>query len=196
MKTGLFFGSFNPIHIGHMAIANYIAEYTDLREIWFVVSPHNPLKPKESLLDDRDRFYLVELAIGNDLRFRASDIEFSLPQPSYTIDTMAYLSEKYPERSFTLIMGEDNLNTLHKWKNAAELVRRFPLIVYPRLNTGKKSSRKLQDILVTASVTEVHAPLMEISGTFIRSAIREGKDLSWYVPAPAWKYITEMHFYK
>lgn len=196
MKTGLFFGSFNPIHIGHMAIANYIAEYTDLREIWFVVSPHNPLKPKDSLLDDRDRFYLVELAIGNDLRFRASDIEFSLPQPSYTIDTMAYLSEKYPERDFTLIMGEDNLNTLHKWKNAAELVKRYPLIVYPRLNPGRKSSRKLQDILITASVTEVKAPLMEISGTFIRQAIREGKDLSWYVPAPAWKYITEMHFYK
>jgi len=196
MKTGLFFGSFNPIHIGHMAIANYIAEYTDLREIWFVVSPHNPLKPRESLLDDRDRFYLVELAIGNDLRFRASDIEFSLARPSYTIDTMTYLSEKYPEREFTLIMGEDNLNTLHKWKNAAELVKRYPLIVYPRLNPGKKSSRKLQDILVTASVTEVNAPLMEISGTFIRNAIREGKDLSWYVPAPAWKYITEMHFYK
>lgn len=196
MKTGLFFGSFNPIHIGHMAIANYIAEYTDLREIWFVVSPHNPLKPKESLLDDRDRFYLVELAIGNDLRFRASDIEFSLPQPSYTIDTMAYLSEKYPERDFTLIMGEDNLSTLHKWKNAAELVKRCPLIVYPRLNPGRKSSRKLQDILATASVTEVNAPLMEISGTFIRNAIREGKELSWYVPAPAWKYITEMHFYK
>jgi nicotinate-nucleotide adenylyltransferase len=196
MKTGLFFGSFNPIHIGHMAIANYIAEYTDLREIWFVVSPHNPLKPKESLLDDRDRFYLVELAIGNDLRFRASDIEFSLPQPSYTIDTMAYLSEKYPERSFTLIMGEDNLNTLHKWKNAAELVKRYPLIVYPRLNPGRKSSQKLNDILATATVKEVSAPLMEISGTFIRNAIREGKDLSWYVPAPAWKYITEMHFYK
>jgi len=196
MKTGLFFGSFNPVHIGHMAIANYIAEYTDLREIWFVVSPHNPLKPKESLLDDRDRYYLVELAIGNDLRFRASDIEFSLPQPSYTIDTMAYLSEKYPEREFTLIMGEDNLNTLHKWKNAAELVKRYPLIVYPRLNPGRKSSRKLQEILVTASVKEVNAPLMEISGTFIRSAVKEGKDLSWYVPAPAWKYITEMHFYK
>ncbi len=196
MKTGLFFGSFNPIHIGHMAIANYIAEYTDLREIWFVVSPHNPLKPKDSLLDDRDRFYLVELAIGNDLRFRASDIEFSLPRPSYTIDTMAYLSEKYPEREFTLIMGEDNLNTLHKWKNAAELVKRYPLIVYPRLNPGRKSSRKLQEILVMANVTEVSAPLMEISGTFIRKAIREGKDLSWYVPAPAWKYITEMHFYK
>jgi nicotinate-nucleotide adenylyltransferase len=196
MKTGLFFGSFNPIHIGHMAIANYIAEYTDLREIWFVVSPQNPLKPRDSLLDDRDRYYLVELAIGNDHRFRASDIEFSLARPSYTIDTMTYLSEKYPEREFTLIMGEDNLNTLHKWKNAAELVKRYPLIVYPRLNPGRKSSMKLQDILVKASVTEVKAPLMEISGTFIRQAIREGKDLSWYVPAQAWKYITEMHFYK
>lgn len=196
MQTGLFFGSFNPVHIGHMAIANYIAEYTDLREIWFVVSPHNPLKQKESLLDDRDRFNLVELAIGDDLRFRASDVEFGLPKPSYTIDTMAYLSEKYPGRSFTLIMGEDNLNTLHKWKNAAELVKRYPLIVYPRVNPGRKSSKTLQDILATASVTEVNAPLMEISGTFIRSAIREGKDLSWYVPAPAWKYITEMHFYK
>lgn len=196
MKTGLFFGSFNPVHIGHMAIANYIAEYTDLQEIWFVVSPHNPLKTKESLLDDRDRFHLVELAIGNDMRFRPSDIEFSLAQPSYTIDTMAYLSEKYTERSFTLIMGEDNLNTIHKWKNAGELVKRYPLFVYPRLNPGSKSSKKLQDILATASVTVVNAPLMEISGTFIRKAIREGKDLSWYVPAPAWKYITEMHFYK
>ncbi len=196
MKTGLFFGSFNPVHIGHMAIANYIAEYTDLQEIWFVVSPHNPLKTKESLLDDRDRLHLVELAIGNDMRFRPSDIEFSLAQPSYTIDTMAYLSEKYTERSFTLIMGEDNLNTIHKWKNAGELVKRYPLFVYPRLNPGSKSSKKLQDILATASVTVVNAPLMEISGTFIRKAIREGKDLSWYVPAPAWKYITEMHFYK
>ena len=196
MKTGLFFGSFNPIHIGHMAIANYITEYTDLREIWFVVSPHNPLKSKESLLDDRDRFHLVELAIGNDLRFRVSDIEFGLPRPSYTIDTLTHLSEKYPGRSFSLIMGEDNLNTLHKWKNAPELVRRYPLVVYPRLNPGRKSSRMLQDILGEASVTEINAPLMEISGTFIRNGIREGRDLSWFVPTPAWKYITEMHFYK
>ncbi|MCJ7821002.1 MAG: nicotinate (nicotinamide) nucleotide adenylyltransferase [Bacteroidales bacterium] len=196
METGLFFGSFNPVHIGHMAIANYIAEYTDLREIWFVVSPHNPLKSKESLLDDRDRFYLVELAIGDDRRFRASDIEFNLPRPSYTIDTLAYLTEKYPERRFTLIMGEDNLNTLHKWKNAEELVKRYPVIVYPRLNPGRKNSRKLLEILETASVTEVKAPLMEISGTFIREAIKQGKDISWYLPAPVWKYITEMHFYR
>ncbi len=196
METGLFFGSFNPIHIGHMAIANYIAEYSSLKEIWFVVSPHNPLKTKETLLGDRDRLYMAELAIGDDTRFRVSDVEFTLRQPSYTIDTMAYLTEKYPSRRFTLIMGEDNLTTLHKWKNAEELVKRYPIVVYPRLNPGRRSSKRLIEILQMASVTEVSAPVMEISGTFIRSAIREGKDVSWFVPAPAWKYIREMHFYE
>ncbi len=196
IETGLFFGSFNPIHIGHMAIANYIAEYTSLKEIWFVVSPQNPLKSKETLLDDRDRLYLAELAIGYDPRFRVSDIEFTLPQPSYTIDTLAYLTEKYPERSFTLIMGEDNLNTLHKWKNAEELVKRYPIIFYPRLNPGRKSSQRLMEILAMASIHEIKAPVMEISGTFIRSAIKQGKDVAWFVPAPAWKYIREMHFYE
>jgi len=196
MNTGLFFGSFNPIHIGHMAIANYIAEYSSLKEIWFVVSPHNPLKTKETLLGDRDRLYMAELAIGGDRRFRVSDVEFTLRQPSYTIDTMAYLTEKYPSRSFTLIMGEDNLTTLHKWKNAEELVKRFPIVVYPRLKPGRSNSRRLIEILQMASVTEMDAPVMEISGTFIRNAIREGKDVSWFVPAPAWKYIREMHFYE
>jgi nicotinate-nucleotide adenylyltransferase len=196
METGLFFGSFNPVHIGHMAIANYIAEYTSLNEIWFVVSPHNPLKAKETLLAGRDRLYMTEQAIGGDSRFRVSDIEFSLPQPSYTIETLTYLAEKYPARRFTLIMGEDNLSTLHKWKNADELVKRYPLIVYPRLEPGMKNSRRLDEILSVASVTKVKAPVMEISGTFIRNAIREGKDVSWFVPAPAWKYIREMHFYE
>jgi len=119
-ETGLFFGSFNPVHIGHLAIANYITEYSSLKEVWFVVSPHNPLKAKESLLGERDRFYMTELAIGDDPRFRVSDIEFTLPRPSYTIDTLAHLTEKYPSRRFTLIMGEDNLTTLHKWKNAGD----------------------------------------------------------------------------
>lgn len=196
METGLFFGSFNPVHIGHMAIANYIAEYTTLNEIWFVVSPHNPLKAKETLLAGRDRLYMTEMAIGSDSRFRVSDIEFNLPQPSYTIDTMAWLAEKYPSRRFALIMGEDNLATLHKWKNAEELVKRYPLIVYPRLEPGKKNSRRQDEILAMAAVTRVKAPVMEISGTFIRNAIREGKDVSWFVPAPAWRYIREMHFYE
>jgi nicotinate-nucleotide adenylyltransferase len=195
-ETGLFFGSFNPVHIGHMAIASYIAEYTPLEEIWFIVSPHNPLKTKESLLGERDRFYMTQLAIGDDRRFRASDIEFTLPRPSYTIDTLAHLKEKYPSRRFTLIMGEDNLATLHKWKNAELLVRHHPIIVYPRLNPGRKNNRRLQEILAAASVKEIQAPIMEISGTFIRSAISEGKDVSWFVPAPVWKYIREMHFYE
>ena len=196
MDTGLFFGSFNPIHIGHMAIANYIAEYSPLKEIWFVVSPHNPLKTKDTLLGDRDRFYMAELAIGGDQRFRVSDVEFTLRQPSYTIDTMAYLTEKYPSRRFTLIMGEDNLTTLHKWKNAEELVKRYPIVVYPRLKPGRRNSKRLNEILQMASVTEINAPVMEISGTFIRSAIMERKDVSWFVPAPVWKYIREMHFYE
>jgi nicotinate-nucleotide adenylyltransferase len=123
-------------------------------------------------------------------------VEFTLRQPSYTIDTMAYLTEKYPSRRFTLIMGEDNLTTLHKWKNAEELVKRYPIVVYPRLNPGRRSSKRLFEILQMASVMEVSAPVMEISGTFIRGAIREGKDVSWFVPAPAWKYIREMHFYE
>lgn len=196
MKTGLFFGSFNPIHIGHLAIANYIVEYTDLDEIWFIISPHNPLKAKNTLLDDRNRLYMVRMAIEDDLRFRASDIEFSLPRPSYTIDTMAFLSEKYPERDFTLIMGEDNLFTLHKWKNPEELVKRFPIITYPRVNAGENDDPVLKKIIKEARVTMVKAPLIEISGSFIRSAIKEGKDISYFLPAPVWKYIREMHYYE
>lgn len=196
MKTGLFFGSYNPIHIGHMAIANYIVEYTDLEEVWFIVSPHNPLKEKSSLLDDRNRLYMVRLAIEDDPRFRASDIEFSLPKPSYTIDTMAFLTEKYPDRSFYLIMGEDNLFTLHKWKNPEELVRRYSIFVYPRPGISCKDNPVLNRIISMADITMVPAPLMEISGTFIRSAIKEGKDICYFLPAPVWKYIQEMHYYK
>lgn len=196
METGLFFGSFNPVHIGHTAIANFIAEYSSIREIWFVVSPQNPLKPKESLLDDRDRLYLAQLAIGDDPRFRVSDIEFTLPQPSYTIDTLAYLAERYPSRKFKLIMGEDNLNTLHKWKNAEELVKRYSIIVYPRLHPGRRTNKRLIDILAMADIEEIKAPVMEISGTFIREAIRQGKDVSWFVAPAVWKYIREMHFYE
>ncbi|MDX9773053.1 MAG: nicotinate (nicotinamide) nucleotide adenylyltransferase [Bacteroidales bacterium] len=195
-ETGLFFGSFNPVHIGHMAIANYIAEYSSLKEIWFVVSPHNPLKNKGSLLKDRDRLYMTELAVGDDPRFRVSDIEFTLPQPSFTIDTLAHLAEKHPSRSFTLIMGEDNLVTLYKWKNAELLVRQYPIIVYPRLFSGNRSNKKSQEIIDMASLQKIDAPVMEITGTFIRGAIREGRDVSWFVPSPVWKYIREMHFYE
>jgi nicotinate-nucleotide adenylyltransferase len=195
-KIGLFFGSFNPVHIGHMAIAGYMKEFTDLDQIWFVVSPQNPLKKKESLLPDRHRLYLVEKAIGENDNFKPSDIEFNRPSPSYTIDTMALLHEKYPEHKFVLVMGEDNLNTLHKWKNAIELISQFPLYVYPRPDAVKKKNDLLDEILNKAKIKWVNAPLMDISGTFIRNGIKRGKNMSYFLHPEVWKYIEEMHFYE
>ena len=195
-KIGLYFGSFNPVHIGHMAIAGYMTEFAGLDQVWFVVSPHNPLKNKETLLADHHRLYMTELAIGDNDKIKASDIEFRLPVPSYTIDTLTYLKEKYPKNVFCLVMGEDNLFTLHKWKNAAELVKMYPIYVYPRLKSENPSSLILEQILLTADVHNVNAPLMEISGTFIRNGIKNGKDMSYFLPPAVWKYIREMHFYE
>jgi len=196
VKVGLFFGSFNPVHIGHIAIAGYMIEFTELKELWFVVSPHNPLKKKSTLLPDYERLLMTELAIGDDYRLRASDIEFRLPVPSYTIDTLAYLHEKYPSHEFFPIMGEDNLYTLHKWKNGEELVKRYPLIVYPRPYTSKPESALLDKILAAADIRFVKAPLMDISGTFIRNGIKKGKNMSYFLSPPVWKYISEKHFYE
>jgi nicotinate-nucleotide adenylyltransferase len=196
IKTGLYFGSFNPIHIGHMAIAGYMTEFGGLDQVWFVVSPHNPLKKKETLLADHHRLYMAQLAIGDNDRLKASDIEFKLPLPSYTIDTLTYLNEKYGNNNFSLVMGEDNLNTLHKWKNATELVSKYPVYVYPRPNTQKPTSILLDNILKSADIHKVDAPLIEISGTFIRDGIKKGKDMSYFVPPEVWKYIKEMHFYE
>jgi nicotinate-nucleotide adenylyltransferase len=196
IKIGLFFGSFNPIHIGHIAIAGYMKEFTDLDQVWFVVSPQNPLKKKDTLLKDRDRLYLAELATGNNDGLQASDIEFGRSAPSYTIDTMALLQEKYPHYKFVLVMGEDNLYTIHKWKNAVELVRQFPLYIYPRPDAVKKKNELLEEILDKATVKWVNAPLMDISGTFIRNGIKRGKNMSYYLHPAVWKYIVEMHFYE
>lgn len=196
LKTGLYFGSFNPVHIGHLAIAGYIAEYTDIKNIWFVVSPHNPLKKKETLLPDHHRLYMTQLAIGDNSKLKASDIEFKLAKPSYTIDTLAYLNEKYPKNEFVLVMGEDNLYSLHKWKNAEELVKKYEIYVYPRPGSVKPDSPLLEKILSDASIIKVEAPLMEISCTFIRDGIKKGKDLSYFVAPAVWKYIKEMHFYE
>lgn len=196
VKTGLFFGSFNPVHIGHTAIAGYMKEFTDLDQVWFVVSPQNPLKKKDSLLPDRDRLYLVELAIGDNNNLKACDIEFNRPSPSYTIDTMALITEKYPDNRFVLVMGEDNLYTLNKWKNAEELVSRFPLYVYPRPGIVKKQNESLDQLLSGAKIRQVNAPLMDISGTFIRNSIKHGKDMSYFLHSAVWKYIREMHFYE
>ncbi len=195
-KIGLYFGSFNPIHIGHIAIAGYMTEFAGLEQVWFVVSPHNPLKKKETLLADHHRLYMVQLAIGESTKLKASDIEFKLAVPSYTIDTLAYLQEKHPRHDFSLVMGEDNLYTLHKWKNVADLVKKYPIYFYPRPGSPKPFSEQLDKILSTAEIHNSDAPLMEISGTFIRNGIREGRDMSYFLPPPVWKYIREMHFYE
>ncbi len=195
-KIGLYFGSFNPVHIGHMAIAGYMTEFAGLDQVWFVVSPHNPLKKKETLLADHHRLFMSQLAIGDNDKLKASDIEFKLPIPSYTIVTLTYLKEKYQKNEFCLVMGEDNLFTLHKWKNAAELASKYPIYVYPRPDAKKPSSLLLDQLLLTADVNKVNAPLMEISGTFIRNGIKNGKDMSYFLPEAVWKYIKEMHFYE
>jgi nicotinate-nucleotide adenylyltransferase len=196
VKIGLYFGSFNPVHIGHIAIAGYMTEFAGLDQVWFVVSPHNPLKKKETLLADHHRLYMAELAIGDNDRLKASDIEFKLAVPSYTIDTLTYLKEKYQKNEFSLVMGEDNLYTLHKWKNADELIKKYAIFVYPRPDSIKPSSAMLDKILTSADIHSVNAPLMDISGTFIRDGIKHGKDMSYFLPDTVWKYIKEMHFYE
>lgn len=195
-KIGLYFGSFNPVHIGHIAIAGYMTEFDGPDQVWFVVSPHNPLKKKETLLDDHQRLYMAKLAIGGNNKLNASDIEFNLPVPSYTIDTLTYLKEKYPKNEFCLVIGEDNLYTLHKWKNADELIKKYPIYVYPRPASVKPTSPLLGQILSSADLHYVKAPLMDISGTFIRDGIRKGKDMSYFLAPAVWKYIKEMHFYE
>ena len=190
MITGLYFGSFNPIHIGHLAIGNFMIEFSDLEQLWFVVSPQNPLKQKKSLLKDYHRLEMVRLAVEEDDRFRASDIEFRLPTPSYTIDTLAYLEEKHPNREFQLVMGADGLRTFHKWKHADLIAEKYHRLIYPRPGTDMKSAARLPN------TTIVDAPLMEISSSFIRKAIREGKDVRHLMPANAYQYMREMHFYE
>jgi nicotinate-nucleotide adenylyltransferase len=179
-----------------MAIAGYMTEFAGLDQVWFVVSPHNPLKKKESLLADHQRLYMTQLAIGDSDKIKSTDIEFKLPVPSYTIDTLTYLKEKHGKNDFCLVMGEDNLLTLHKWKNVMELVKMYPIYVYPRPDSKKPASLLLEQILAVADIRRADAPLMEISGTFIRNGIKKGKDMSYFLPPPVWKYIKEMHFYE
>lgn len=190
MHIGLFFGSFNPIHVGHMVLANYMASFTDLEQVWFVVSPHNPLKEKASLLNQNQRLHMVNLAIGDNDRLKSSNIEFSLPQPSYTINTLAHLKEKYPKHQFSLIMGEDNLESFSKWKNYEEILKNHKLYVYPRPNCNSEELKAHPNVVMT------EAPLMEISSTMIRKAIKDKKDVSFFVPQAVWQYLDEMSFYK
>ncbi len=191
-KIGLYFGSFNPIHIGHMVIANHLVENSDLDEIWLVVSPHNPFKKKKTLLDDHHRLELVRRACEGYEKLKPSDIEFKLPQPSYTINTLTHLSEKYPDTQFCLLMGEDNLNTFHKWKNYEVILDQNPIYVYPR----KTSNGHENQFTNHSDIVHIDAPIMEISSTQIRKAIKEGKNVRPLLPTDVWEYIDEMNFYR
>ncbi len=189
-KTGLFFGSFNPVHVGHMIIANFMATQTELEEVWLVVSPHNPLKSKKTLARDHDRLHLVRLAIGDNGRLRASDIEFSLPQPSYTIDTLAHLRDAYPEREFALIMGGDNLLSLPKWKNYELLLRDYRIYVYQR------PDYEMGALADHPAIVLLEAPLMKISASYIRQCLQEGKSVQYLVPDAVFAYLEAAGLYR
>ena len=189
MKVGLFFGSFNPLHIGHKVIASYMVTFTDMDQVWFVVSPKNPMKKKESLLDQYHRLMIIRMEVEDNPKLQASDIEFNLPQPSYTIDTLAHLQEQYLQHHFVLIMGTDNLQNFHKWKNYEQILETYSLYVYPR--PGIETNGKHDNIHIVSDV-----PQMEISASFIRESIKARKNVSYLVPEKAWQYIDEMNFYK
>ncbi|WP_378180412.1 nicotinate (nicotinamide) nucleotide adenylyltransferase [Aquimarina sp. SS2-1] len=191
-KIGLYFGTFNPIHIGHLAIANHMAEYSDLDEIWMVVTPHNPFKKKNSLLDNNHRLEMVYRATESYPKLKPSDIEFKLQQPNYTVNTLVHLQEKYPDYEFHLIMGEDNLKSFHKWKNYEVILENHHIYVYPRISEGK-TDHQFKDHL---KIHKVAAPIMEISSTFIRKAILIGKNIRPLLPKEVWEYIDEMNFYR
>lgn len=190
MKIGLFFGSFNPIHAGHLIIANHMIEYGGVKRVWFVVSPQNPLKPKQTLLNQYDRLHLVRLAVEEDPRFQVSDIEFQLPVPSYTIDTLVYLKEKYPEKEFSLIMGSDNLESLEKWKNYEVLLRDYEILVYKRNETVSEKWNQYQNIKI------LDVPLLKISATEIRKMLSEKKSVRYLLPEKVWEYLKGSSYYK
>lgn len=204
MKVGLYFGTFNPIHVGHLVIANYMAEFNDLDQVWLVVSPHNPLKEKSTLLADFHRLALVKVAIDDNRKLRASDIEFKLAKPSYTATTLAYLKEQYPQHEFALIMGEDNLRTLHKWFNHDVILKNHKIYVYPRVLTiqeevevSKINSLINNDFMNNQNVIFCEdAPVMKVSASFVRNAIKEGKDVRYLLTEPVYQYIDEMKFYR
>lgn len=189
MKIGLFFGSFNPIHIGHMIIAQTMLEYSGIEELWFVVSPQNPLKKSKSLLHEFDRYDMVEAAISENPKFRVSDVEFRMPKPSYTIDTLVLLHEKHPNHEFKLIMGGDNLKHFHKWKNSEQILENYGLLVYPR--PGQEQDR----ILTHQNIQYIESPLLDISATFIRKAIKNGHSIKYLVPESVESYIDRKALY-
>lgn len=192
MKIGLYFGSFNPIHVGHLIIANQLVENSDLDQIWFVVTPHNPFKKKSTLLDNYQRLEMVYLATKDYHTLKESDIEFNLPQPNYTVNTLVHLTEKYPKHEFALIMGEDNLKNFHKWKNYQTILEYHSIYVYPRISEGKVDTQFNNH----PKITRVDAPIIELSSTMVRKAIKEGKNVKPLLPEHVWSYLDEMNFYK
>lgn len=192
MRVGLYFGTFNPIHVGHLIIANHMAEYSGLDQVWMVVTPHNPLKKKSGLLEDYRRLELVFLATEDYPKLRPSDIEFKLPQPNYTINTLAYLDEKFPQHAFSLIMGEDNLVSLHKWKNYEVILERHEIYVYPRIGEEKIPMQFANHF----KIHRVDAPVIEISSTAIRNAIKSNKNVRPLLPEKVWHYVDHNNIYK
>lgn len=188
MHIGLFFGSFNPIHIGHLIVANHVVSHSEIDKIWFVVSPHNPLKDSHSLLNEYDRLHLVNLAIENNPKFRGSNVEFSLPKPSYTIETLAYLTEKFPLERFSVIMGSDSFQNIHRWKNFEQLIARYSFVIYNRPGFEIKET-------YGAMLTIADAPMLDISSTFIRKQIRGKKSIRYMVPDAAAEYIIANGYY-
>jgi nicotinate-nucleotide adenylyltransferase len=191
-KIGLYFGTFNPIHVGHLIIANHMAEYSDLDEIWMVVTPHNPFKKKSSLLDNHHRLEMVYLATQHFDKIQPSDIEFRLPQPNYTINTLAHISEKYPKYEFSIIMGEDNLKGFHKWKNYESILQDYNVYVYPRISEGRVEHQFHKH----PKIHRVDAPIVQISSTAVRKGIKENKNVRPLISSGVWKYIDDMGFYK
>ncbi|GGK60477.1 nicotinate (nicotinamide) nucleotide adenylyltransferase [Rufibacter glacialis] len=192
MRVGLLFGSFNPIHIGHLILANYMATNTTLNTVWLVVSPQNPFKPSSSLLHEFDRLHMVRLAIADNADLGVTDIEFRMPKPSYTIDTLTYLKERYPTYQFVLIMGEDNLATLPKWKNYEQILDLYEVLVYPRAGSAKVP----EELKEHPKVTMVPAPLLDISATFIRKCLKEGKSTRYLLPEPVAEYVQAKKLYQ
>lgn len=192
MKIGLYFGTFNPIHVGHLIIANHMAEHSNLDQIWMVVTPHNPLKQKNTLLDDYQRLHLVRLATEDYPKIKPTDIEFKLPQPNYTVNTLAHLSEKFPQHEFSLIMGEDNLKSLHKWKNYEYILQHHDIYVYPRVSEeGENELFKNHP-----RIQIIDAPVVEISSTVIRDNIKKNKNIRPLLPQKVWEYVIHNNFYK
>ena len=197
MKIGLYFGTFNPIHIGHLIIANHMAEYSGLDQIWMVVTPHNPLKKKETLLDDHQRLQLVYLATEDYPKIKPSDIEFKLSQPNYTVNTLAHLQDKFPKHIFSLIMGEDNLKSLNKWKNHEVIMQNHEIYVYPRLDAkGLAEEVGGSAFKNNPRIHFIDAPIVEISSTFIRKNIKNKKNVQPLLPSKVWEYLDHNNFYK